>query len=266
MKYLILFNLLVYLSVSVARADGIEHETLSYGERMTFDEGCNLAEQALKQRVVARQCGSLMTGGAMRAMGETSDVLYRLHFETTGGRVTRYQRLDRQPGEAFSCVVSARVTVQCDQGQRDPAFLPVPGTLVKLNESVFRAGESMKISIRMPGDLQGEAHLNIVVLMPYEEAAHRVATVYPNIHEAVKPLLAGVERRIPGQGAYDMVLGLPKNRKSAEEAMMFIFSRRPMSLPAVMSIEQLHAILAEMPLNERRELVVPYRIEAQAGR
>lgn len=266
MKRSILFSLLVCLAVSSVAAEDTQHETFTYGTHITFDEGCNLAEQSLKRRIVAQQCGSLMTGGAMRALGETADVLYRLHFETTGGRVTSYKPVDRQHGEGLSCTVSAILEVQCDQGRRDPAFLPAAESIVKLNETVFRAGEKMAISVRMPDDLQGQAHLNVVVLMPYEDADHRVARLYPNDHEAAKPLSAGSVQRIPGGDHYDMALDLPKGRKSAEEALMFIFSRRPVSLPAVMSIEQLHGILAEMPLGDRREFVMNYRIEARAGR
>ncbi len=262
MKRSILFGLLLSLTIASRAEEIIQHETFAYGERMTFDEGCNLAEQSLKRRAVAQQCGSMMTGSTLRALGETTDVLYRLHFETTGGRVISYQAISRRPEDAFSCTVSAKVTVKCDQGQRDPAFLPATETLVKLNETVFRPGESLKISINIPNDLQGQAHLNVVVLMPYEDASKRVARVYPNIHEIAAPLTAGSKQRIPGNNQYDMSLGLPKDRNTAEEALMFIFSRRPVSLPTNMSIERLHSILAEIPLNERRELVMTYRIDA----
>ncbi len=265
MKTLHLFSLLAGLFVSSVAAEGVQHETFAYGEHRAFEKGCELAEEALKRRVVAQECGSLMTGGAMRALGETADILYRLHFETTGGRVTAYEFIDSK-NEGFSCTVRAKLTVQCDKGQRDPAFLPAAETLVKLNETVFRAGEHMKISVRIPDDIPGQVHLNVVVLMPYEDAAHRVARLYPNEHETAKPFSAGNVRRIPGDDHYNMTLDLPKGRKSAEEALMFIFSRRPVSLPAVMSIEQLHGILAEIPLGDRREWVTTYRIEARAER
>ena len=63
-----------------------------------------------------------------------------------------------------------------------------------------------------------------------------------------------------------MVLSLPKDRKSIKESLMFIFSRKPISLPESMSIEQLHGALSEIPLGERRELVRTYRIESRTAR
>lgn len=254
------------INANMALATGHE-ETFIYGERMTFDEGCTLAEQALKRNAVARQCGSRMSGGSMRVLGERDDMLYRLHFETTGGRVTDYKLLERKPGEAFACSVRANVTVQCDQGQRDPGFLPVPEQIVRLNETVFREGEALRISGSLPADLQGPAYLSIVVLMPYEEAHRRVAKLYPNPFENGEPFKAGEAIAIPSKNKkYDMALELPQGRPSADEALMFIFSRKPVSLPVAMSIEQLHSALSEIPLNERRELVMTYRIEARVKR
>ncbi len=254
------------LNAEIARADVYE-DSFAYGERMTHEEGCKLAEESLKRKAVAQACGSLLSGGTMRALGETTDVLYRMHFETTGGRVTAYQRLSRPSAEGdFACTVRAQVTVQCDQGRRDPAFLPVAEGLVKLNETVFRDGENLHIAVRMPDNLQGAAYLNVVVLMPYEEPAQRVARIYPNRFDTGEPFTAGVTLRIPGSKDYDLALGLPKDRKNAEESLMFIFSRKPISLPEVMSIEQLHGALSELPLGERRELVRTYRIESRTGR
>ena len=253
------------LGAEIAKANVYE-DIFTYGERMTHEEGCNLAEESLKRKAVAEVCGSLLSGGSMRALGETTDVLYRMHFETTGGRVTAYQRVSRQPGDGFTCTVRATLTVQCDQGRRDPTFLPVAEGLVKLNETVFREGEKLQIAVRMPPNLQGAAHLNVVLLMPNEEPAQRVARIYPNRFDTGKPLAADAALRIPESKNYDMELSLPKGRKSTEESLMFIFSRKPFSLPEAMSIEQLHGALSEMPLGERRELVLTYRIESRAAR
>lgn len=243
-------------------------ESYIYSGRMSAEDGCKLAEQALKRQAVAKQCGSLMSGGSVRFKSESADDLFRLHFETTGGRVVGFERINlkNEPFTEFEalsarCTLQAKVAVQCDQGRRDPAFIPTPESQVKLNETAFRSGETMKIAIQIPANLTGQVYVAIVQLLPYWEDEKRVWLLYPNTYQQSAPLSADNTLRLPN-AAYSLDLSLPKARKSVEEALMVVFSRKPMSLPDTMTIEQFHRVLAETPLNERREVVVGYRIDA----
>jgi hypothetical protein len=253
---------------SSLHAQGEIEGSFIFSSRMTAEEGCALAVQALKRQAVARQCGSQMSGGALRAVSDSSDALYRLHFETTGGRVVSYaetaKRVTPVEGEALliRCTVAARLDIQCDQGRRDPAFIPTPENQVKLNRSVFQEGDPMQIAIRLPADLPGQVQISIVQMLPYWEDEKRVWRLYPNDHQPASALGAGDTLTLPN-AAYSLDPTLPKGRRSVEESLMVVFSRTPLSLPDSLTIEQFHRALAEIPLNERRELVLGYRIEAR---
>jgi hypothetical protein len=272
---LIVLALLLICGMSWAQAPQLSEESYVFDSRMTADEACSLAEQALKRNAVARQCGSLMTGGAFRALGDSSDSMLRLHFETTGGRVVEFERTARKFDKVENdpqnnillqrCTIQARVAAQCDQGQRDPGFIPAPESQVVLNESVFREGEAMKLDIAMPVDLVGQAYVSVLQLLPYLEDEKRVWRVYPNIHHPATPLTSKALLRLPNE-AYSLETALPKGRKSVEEALMIVFSRVPLSLPDAMTIEQFHRTLSELTLNMRREVVLGYRIESSGGR
>jgi len=257
----------------VTLAQEIQRESYIYSDNLPPRDGCQLAEQALKRQAVARQCGSRLTGGAARFKSETVDDLFRLHFETVGGRVTGYEGKVINPAEPMietgttllRCTVEAKVTVQCDQGSRDPAFIPTPEIHVKLNETVFREGEAMKIGIHLPPDMPGTAHVAIVQLLPYWADEKRVWRIYPNAFQTVHTLNGGDRLDLP-TAAYMLELTLPKRRSSVEEVLMVVFSRQPLALPETMTIEQFHRVLGEVPLNQRREVVLGYRIEAQGPR
>jgi hypothetical protein len=259
-------------SVTV-QAETVYQESYVYGGHVSPQEGCKLAEQAIKREAVAQQCGSLMRGGAVRFKSESVDDLFRLHFETTGGRVTQFDSRVIHPAEAvvetntllFCCTVEAKVSVQCDQGQRDPAFIPTPESQVKLNETAFREGETMQLSIQMPADLPGLAYASVVQLLPYLEEEQRVWRLYPNPYQPSQALHANDQITLPN-AAYSLETSLPKGRKSVEEVLMVVFSRKPISFPETMTIEQFHRVLAELPLNERREMVLAYRIDAATAK
>ena len=260
--------------LGLAHAEPITEEaSYIYSVDISPREGCKLAEQALKRQAVARQCGSLMSGGVLRFKSETTDDLFRLHFETTGGRVTGFdsailnaaEQVAEAKGMLLRCTVQARVSVQCDQGSRDPAFLPAPESLVKLNETAFREGEAMQIRITLPADLRGIAHVNIVQLLPYWRDEKRVWRLYPNVYQSDRAYAGGETLTLPN-AAYSLDPTVPKGRQSVEESLMVIFSRRPIALLDAMTIEQFHRVLGEIPLNERREVVLGYRIEGPARR
>jgi hypothetical protein len=260
-----------------AQAESVYQESYIYGSHVSPQEGCKLAEQAIKRQAVAQQCGSLMRGGSVRFKSESVDDLFRLHFETTGGRVTQFNSRVIHPAEAvteasslantllFRCTVEAKVSVQCDQGQRDPAFLPTPESQVKLNETAFREGETMQLRIQMPADLPGLAYASVVQLLPYLEEEQRVWRLYPNVYQPSQALHANDQITLPN-AAYSLETYLPKGRKSVEEVLMVVFSRKPISFPETMTIEQFHRVLAELPLNERREMVLAYRIDAATAK
>jgi hypothetical protein len=260
-----------------AQAETVYQESYVYDSDVSPQEGCKLAEQAIKRQAVAQQCGSLMHGGAVRFKSESVDGLFRLHFETTGGRVTQFDSRVIHPAEVvteasslsntqlFRCTVEAKVSVQCDQGQRDPGFIPSPESLVKLNETAFREGEAMQLRIQMPADLPGLAYASVVQLLPYLEEEQRVWRLYPNPYQPSQALHANDQITLPN-AAYSLETSLPKGRKSVEEVLMVVFSRKPISFPETMTIEQFHRVLAELPLNERREMVLAYRIDAASAK
>jgi hypothetical protein len=264
------------LAITLALPCLCHAETTTHGEiqhikghhtfigRLSAAEGCELAAARIRQQAVAAQCGTLMHAGALRTRSESMDDLARFHLETLGGTITSWKTLRRDIERidtaelTMRCVVEAEVRVQCHQGERDPTFMPLTA---KLDQSTYREGEVMHIQI----DAAPHARfLTLVQLLPYLDETQQIWRLSPPAHVNN----SGESIAIPAHKAiavpdenYVLEPRLPAERQHTDETLMLITTRQPAPPPPPqMSIATFHAWLSAIPLRDRRELLLPYRI------
>jgi len=245
-------------------------ETYHYPDTLSHAEGCERARSRVISKAIEQTCGSHFSGGAQRVISEEQDSFALFHLETLAGKVIRFEERERtsQASEVrsrvsvFECTLRAAVTVKCDTGQRDAAFLADLGPSIRLNTNRPRPGDPLQLVIT-PSDT---AYFTVFSVMPYQPAGERVARIFPNAMQPDGQLPARVRTCIPGptcdHAPYDMRAELPEGRKQVDEALLIIATRQAVAFPVVLSEEQLHGMLAEIPLESRREVILPYRVQA----
>ena len=255
--------LLLFLPISALHA--VTHSHLFTAETSVVD-GCRYAVEQLKRETIESSCGSHLSGGVLRVQGDHQDFLERLYFESTAGFVTQYHLISQQvemveplPGESLlRCTVEAELEVQCNQGERDPQFAPLFEQQVALNQPSFEVGEEMVVEV-VP---QHFMVITILQLIPYLQGEERVWRIFPNEFDVDNHFEAGVAVLIPDQSQndYQLIVDLPDGRARALEELVILATRAPVDFPEKMSVEQFHRLLSEIPLDQRRELFIPYEI------
>jgi hypothetical protein len=265
----------IALAVLVAAdVSGSEHKMTATGEyRYTAAksevDACSLAVQRAVKSSIERACGSSFAGGASQFRSEEVDELSLFSFEMVGGHVVGEPELVSQDvrlvatgktsNERVSeCSVTARVEVRCDHGKRDPGFAPNFPNEVFLNRSAFREGDRMVISLTARSDM----HISVLQFSPAQQAGQVVTLLYPNVFDRGALVTAGTAIRLPERSApWEIFMALPHNsRKRTTEELMVLATRKPVAFPPQMTLAELHRIIAEIPLDDRREALFPYLI------
>ncbi len=256
--------LLFWISVSNVHAASYSH---LFTEETSVADGCRHAVEQLKREAIGAQCGSHLSGGVLRVQGEQRDFLERLYFEATAGLVTRYRAINQRvamvepvPGESLlRCTVEAELEVECNRGERDPQFAPFFEQQVSLNQLRFEVGEEMVVEVAPEQSMV----ITILQLIPYLRGEERVWRIFPNDFHPDDHLEAGESISIPDQDRDDfqLIAELPNGKVRAVEELVVLATRHPVNFPEKMSIEQFHRLLAEIPLQQRRELFIPYEIK-----
>ncbi len=237
-----------------------------FTDEVSADQGCQRAIERIKLDAIGKQCGSTLSGGQLRITGTEQDALDRLLFESTAGYVTEFELLQRQvemvePIEGtslFRCSVEAELSVTCSQGKRDPAFAPLFQHQVALNRPSFEAGEMMVVEL----DLQHSMHLSVLQLLPYMETREKVWRLFPNSFRRDTGFDKVGVTTIPDQqrNHYQWISALPEGKRRVVEELVVIATKSPIRFPEKMSVESFHRMLSEIPLDQRRELYIPYQI------
>lgn len=230
-------------------------------------DGCDIALTRVRKQVLERVCGSQFSGGAGRFHSDDTDELSLFHFESVAGRVLNTRVEGKVVSMAISgnnggdsvkqCTVSAAVEVACDRGRRDPAFAPLFSSDVKLNESVFRDGDPLQITMTAASGM----YVNLFQYLPGERETEKVQRIFPNCMQREPFVKEGQELRIPDPSAsdrYRLVMRLPQGKDRGAEELMMVATKKGVVFPDQMSLDEFQRLLAEIPLDERREAFLPY--------
>jgi len=247
----------------------MESASYSFTDAVSDREGCELALTRVKKKVLELVCGTQFSGGSARFHTEEQDEMSLFLFESVGGRVTNteiYRKVVTTLNRTASledavkqCSITAMVEVVCDQGRRDPSFAPSFVSEVQLNETVFRENDSMRIRLIAASEM----YVNVFQYLPAEKGAENVLLVFPNLMQRDSFLKAGQELRIPDADTargYRLAMRLPTGKEKAVEELMLVATKNRVAFPDSMTLGEFHRILAEIPLDDRREAIIPYFI------
>jgi hypothetical protein len=225
----------------------------------------------VKKKVLEAVCGTQITGGAGRFKSEGIDELSLFHFETVGGRISgssiissEMNAIGQGPGQTRThglkeCHVIASITVECDRGKRDPSFAPSFASDVQMNGSYLREGEEMVISMKAASTL----YVTALQYVPSEHSEQKVFKIFPNESQSGNQVKEGQDLKIPDSKSghkYKLVAQLPEKLEQAAEELMLVATKEQVKFPDIMSLGDFQKILSEIPLNDRREAMLPYLI------
>jgi len=268
---LIIWGLALVLMSSAGAVITVESGAYIFTAEMSAEEGCGQAVERIKLENIAEQCGAHLSGGKLRALGDGYDLLDQLYFESTAGHLTQFKIKKKEvilistgsEAPLFRCSVEAALEVSCNQGERNPYFAPLFTEQISLNQLSFREGDEMKIFIDVPQPMS----ITVLQLLPYLESGEQVWRIFPNLYQPEGWVEKAEQLSIPNQeGEYQLIAKLPigKNRVVEELVVIAIDEKgdkdEKIKFPDQMSVEQFHQLLAEIPLNQRREKFIPYEI------
>ena len=157
------------------------------------------------------------------------------------------------------CSVTAVVEVECDKGKRDPSFAPSFLSDIRLNENVLRGGEGMIVYVKAESDM----FITVFQYLPHLPDDEKVYRVFPNKMQSGGYLKQSESLMIPDDKLvqrYRLVADLPKGKERVVEELMVVATRTNIPFPEKMELATFQRILSEIPLNERREAMLPYEI------
>lgn len=273
MSYVYTMSLIIFaiaaLPGAVGAATVVEKDTYSYSDTISDSEGCNLAFTRTKKKALESACGTQFSATSSRYRTEDADEMALFDFESVGGRIVAAKitaknvttiRKDAEAGEdTKQCAVTARISVECDSGKRDPGFAPSFSTDVKLNEMTFREKENMQIFIHA----NSEMYITIFQFIPYETSEENVYRLFPNRYQKQTLLKEGDTLSVPDYEAakgYKFTASLPPKKDRVVEELMLVATKKKVVFADRMNLGAFQRILSEIPLDERREAIIPYYI------
>lgn len=251
-----------------------ESASYSFNDSTSDKQGCDIALTRVKKKVLEQVCGVIFAGGSGRFRAEGLDEISLFLFESVGGRVMATRTLKKEvltvnrsqtSGDYLKqCTVFASVEAQCDQGRRDPAFAPSFVSDVSLNETIFRDNDCILIAVAAASDM----YLSAFQYLPQERESENVLRVFPNLLQRESFIKKGQILNIPDSdtaNGYRLAMRLPKNTERVAEELMLVATKKEVNFPGRMSLSEFHRILAEIPLDDRREANFPYLIVKKGG-
>ncbi len=262
--------LFIALSVHIAYAEIVSiQEKFSFPDTVSDADGCGAALARARRKALESVCGLQVSGGSGRFKNESIDELSLFLFEETGGRIVsaktvsktvEYHRGAAPESTALKqCIVSTEIEVKCDRGNRDPAFAPNFLADVTLNETSLREGEELTVSLTATDSM----YVSVFQYLPYIKAGKNIFRIFPNERQPHDYIKKGDKLIIPNTGVdsdYVYVAQLPKNKDHVVEELMTVATRKRVSFPEEMTLDDFQRILSEIPLYERREVMIPYSI------
>ena len=262
----IIFTLVTTLTImfNANALEVIAEKTMIFDSHRSINEGCLLVERQMKRDAIEKQCGSDFQASSLRIKSNTEDSLSKLYLEMLSGYVTGFNKthttLDTsQDANKFECTIRAEVSVSCQTGARDPKHQPISA---RLNKMIYIEGDDVTIKIEpAPHD----RYISIVQIITRANGKKEVWRVFPN--EYNNNQFIPIDEGVTFPNGYNLMTKLIDDREMSEESLMIITTKHP---PAVIktksSIEEFYAWLSKISLNNRREVILPYKVINTGGR
>ena len=220
----------------------------------TGNEACKKALEKAKFAAVSAVAGETVSSEQLlrcdESDGKDQCKLNSSTWSSLRGRLTALKEKSRKiqkSGEGFeTCRVEIEADVESFRGNRDPNL----DFNVELNSSsqVYREGEKLWFSIKPLQPL----YLNIFLWDPYEKSDRKVVKIFPNQFDEdnyVKDRL-----RLPRANFFETnVVGAPPGRKSIEQFLMFVGTRKKVDFLDSYRVNDLNRRLLEIPTADWRE-------------
>ena len=262
--------LFIVFCAQTAFADVVSvEEKYSFPDTVSDAEGCGAAQARARKKALENVCGLQVSGGSGRFRSENVDELSLFLFEEIGGRIVSAKAVSKKveyhkstaPEAAAlkQCTVTVELGVKCDKGNRDSAFAPNFIADVSLNETSLREGEAMLISLIAADGM----FVSVFQYLPYVQAGKNVFKIFPNELQPQDYVKKGDRLTIPNSENdrnYAHIAQLPTGKDHVVEELMAVATRKRVSFPEEMSLNDFQRILSEIPLYERREVMIPYSI------
>ena len=240
-----------------------------FGPEISASKACALAGQRLKLAAVAKACGTRNSAVVNRLVSGGHDDLAVFHLETTMGGVVSWREVGREIlsdiDDRHRCVLRAEVGVACHPGVRDPGFNPDFAQQVHLDDSVYHDGDRITLQVEARQPL----YLYVYQHIPSAPPGKRLQKVFPNPHQSDALVDADstvtipdgylIEARLPSQQA------VRQGARNQFEQLLLLATRHPVTLADQLDPLGWARTLAEIPLQDRREALIGYRIVPRGG-
>ena len=220
----------------------------------TGNEACKKALEKAKFAAVSAVAGETVSSQQFlrcaESDGEDQCKLNSSTWSSLRGRLTALREISkkiRKSDEGFEiCQLEIEANVEPFRGNRDPNL----DFNVELNSSsqVYREGEKIRFSIKPLQPL----YLNIFLWDPYEKSDRKVVKIFPNQFD--KDNYVKDRLRLPRATSFETtVVGAPSGRKSIEQFLMFVGTRKKVEFLESYRVNDLNQRLLEIPTADWRE-------------
>jgi hypothetical protein len=246
-----------------------EQTKFSFLDTTSDAEGCNSALAIARKKAIEKVCGVTVSGGSGRFRSEDVDELSLFMFEEVGGRIVSVSTTKKTveclnsstpEGESLKqCAIVAKIDVACDSGKRNPAFAPNFLEDVSLKETNLRDEEGMIVTVQARSNM----YVSVFQFIPYDQSGKNVRKIFPNGMQTADFVKQNTTLSIPNSNNgknYKLVVRLPKGKEHVVEELMIVATVDKIVFPEEMALETFQRVLSEIPLNMRREAMIPYRI------
>ncbi len=236
-----------------------------FGPDLSENEACELALQKARKDAIRKVTGERLSSEEQLICKEHKDAadcdLNRLTWSTMDGVIQEIRnnkrKVVRKPGFP-KCTISLEADVEGPSGEGpDPGF----DMTVRLNRTTFRHGEPLVISVEPTQPM----FISVFQWLPYEKSERQVWRIFPNEYDKANRFLG--PENIPtrkGSAKYSMWIGFPEGmdgkKKLADEYLMVIGTRKPITFKQTYSFDELKGRLLEIPRQDRREVRKLYNV------
>ena len=265
MKFVIALMFLVLGAQDLSAEWVVGKGEFLFGPNTTENTACEKAEKKAKQNAIRAVSGERVKTEDLMACqyqkGNSDCIVNELIWTKSYGLVQDIREKKRviakEPGGFQKCIVSLEADVIVSEGQPDPSF----DMTVSLNQRVFKDGEEIKISVEMTQPM----FLSIFQWLPYGGSTEQVSRLFPNNFDPAR--LFKNKTTIPtskNKNQYGLEVHFPKalldSRKYADEYLIVLGTRRPVTFRDTYSIESFNRRLSEIPQSQRREIRKAYNV------
>ena len=237
-----------------------------FGPNISENEACELALRKARKEAIRKVTGERLSSEELLICKEHKDAadcdLNRLTWSTMDGVIQDIRNKERNVVRASSkfpkCTISLEADVKGPSGEGpDPGF----DMTVRLNSTTFRHGEPLVISVEPTQPM----FISVFQWLPYENSDRQVRSIFPNEYDTVNRFQgAGTIPTKYGGSKYSMWIGFPEGldgkKKLADEYLMVIGTRNPLTFRQTYSFDELKGRLLEIPRRDRREVRKLYNV------